>query len=132
MIQLQSRIEEHKFKMETLKEKLQPLGYGIGGNWDYDHGYFDYKIDDDHGYHFLRLPFRTIDGEVETKGVTVELGRPFLLTHQYEEGIDDVVYNYNALFNQFQKPVVNDAAVPNKYLETGRLLIEELEATLLT
>ncbi|MFC0469578.1 YugN-like family protein [Halalkalibacter kiskunsagensis] len=139
MIALQSEVEGKEFKLKELEDKLKPLGYDIGGGWEYDHGYFDYKIDEDHGYTFLRLPFQAIDGELDKRGVTVQLGKPFLLNHKYQEGLDDNpdVFNglfrmaYNSSINQFQEPVDKDAEVNQKYMPTARSLIQELELTLL-
>lgn len=89
MIELPLRLEGKQFQLYHLEEQLKPLGYVIGGGWDYDHGYFDYKIADDLGYQFLRVPFRAVDGQLDSHGTTVELGRPFLLAHKYQQGIDD-------------------------------------------
>ncbi len=50
MIEIPSRLEGKQFQLYHLEEQLKPMGYTIGGGWDYDHGYFDYKIADDVGY----------------------------------------------------------------------------------
>ncbi|MCL7749902.1 YugN-like family protein [Halalkalibacter alkaliphilus] len=139
MIALQSTVEGKEMKLKELEDKLKPLGYDIGGGWEYDHGCFDYKIDEEDGYTFLRLPFRAIDGELDQRGVTVQLGTPFLLNHKYQDGLDDNpdVFNglfrmaYNSSINQFQEPVDKDSTVDEKYLPTAKSLVEELELTLL-
>lgn len=133
MIPISSVIENKSFQLIELEHKLKPLGYVIGGNWDYDHGYFDYKIDDMEGYQFLRLPFTVIDGQLDSNGTTVKLGRPFLLSHQYERGLDDQaeVGNFSASTNQFAEPEDSDADVPNKYKEVGKSLVSELESILM-
>jgi hypothetical protein len=41
MIELSSRLDGTLFKLYELEKTLKPLGYNIGGNWDYDHGSFD-------------------------------------------------------------------------------------------
>ncbi|WP_100373871.1 YugN-like family protein [Bacillus sp. FJAT-45037] len=139
MIAMDSTINGKEFKLQVLEEKLKPLGYRIGGNWDYDHGYFDYKIDEDVGYTFLRVPFKAVDGELDRRGVSVELGQPFLLNHKFQRGLDDnpdpfnglVSYTYNSLVNQFQEPVDKDAEIDQKFMPVARSLIQELELTLL-
>ncbi|OLO28629.1 hypothetical protein BTR23_17065 [Alkalihalophilus pseudofirmus] len=132
MIELNSAIENKQFKLQHLEEKLKPLGYIIGGNWDYDHGYFDYKIDaDEDKYLYLRVPFKAVDGEIDQKGVKVELGKPFLLNHDYKDDLDDNVMEYNSLMNQFAEPEQKDAPFPKEMVATGQSLIQELEATLL-
>jgi hypothetical protein len=133
LIEIQSELEGKHFDLFKLEQLLKPLGYSIGGNWDYDHGAFDYKIDDEVGYQFLRLPFKAIDGQLDSKSCTVSLQRPFLLSHKYQRGIDDhaEIGNASAAFNQFQEPVDKDASFPEKYIEVGRSLVREVESALL-
>jgi hypothetical protein len=135
MIPLPSKIEGVTTQLYQLEQLLKPLGYTIGGNWDYDHGYFDYKIDDEVGYQFLRVPFEAIDGQLDSHGVTVQLARPFLLSHKYQVGLDDHVESdmdgLSATINQFQEPQDPDASFPEKYIDLGKALVGELEAVLI-
>ncbi|ARP43934.1 putative protein YlbA [Geobacillus thermodenitrificans] len=133
MIEIPSRLEGKQFQLYDLEQKLKPLGYVIGGGWDYDHGYFDYKIADHVGYQFLRVPFQAVDGQLDSHGTTVELGRPFLLAHKYQRGIDDFagVGNVGAAFNQFSEPQDPDATVPEQYISVGKALVQDLERLLL-
>jgi hypothetical protein len=134
MIEIPSRIEGQRILLSKLEEKLKPMGYTIGGNWDYDHGSFDYKISDKDGYLFLRIPFDAIEGELDSDGCRVEITRPFLLAHVYEKGLDDHAHTSNttALFNQFSEPVEKDGDVPTQYVEIGQSLLKEVEASLLS
>ena len=50
---------------------------------------FMVKIDQQDQYIFLRLPFKAVDGDLDQRGVSVELGQPFLLAHEYQSGIDN-------------------------------------------
>ncbi|WP_026104972.1 YugN-like family protein [Halalkalibacterium ligniniphilum] len=139
MIELQSTVENKEFKLKDLEDKLKPLGYTIGGGWEYDHGYFDYKIDEDAGYTFLRLPFKATDGEIGERGVVVQLGKPFLINHKINQGLDNHVNPFNGLMdmnaasfvNQFSEPVDKDATIDQKYMPIAKSLIQELEMTLL-
>lgn len=131
MIEMPSRIENQQFKLWDLEQKLKPLGYDIGGNWDYDHGYFDYKMDDEVSYLFLRVPFTAVDGELDQQGVIVQLGRPFLLAHKYNKGLDDHVADPNPWVNQFSEPVDADAQFPQQWIPTGKDLVKELETVLM-
>lgn len=133
MISITSEIENKSFQLVDLEHKLKPLGYVIGGNWDYDHGYFDYKIEDESGYQFLRVPFTAVDGQLDTNGATVKIGKPFLLTHKYQRGLDDHADagDFSGLTNQFSEPQNPDAQVPEKYIDLGKSLVEELEDVLL-
>lgn len=132
MIELSSKLEGKHYNLYFLEQKLKPMGYVIGGNWDYDHGAFDYKIDDEAGYQFLRLPFTAVDGQLDSSGVTVKLERPFLLSHKYQIGLDDNAFtgNMSASFNQFSEPQDPDATFPEKYVETGKRLVKEIEEVL--
>lgn len=133
MIEMPSKVEGREYRLFDLEQSLKPIGYVIGGNWDYDHGYFDYKIDDEDGYMFYRVPFHAVDGQLDTSGCTVAIDRPFLLAHEFEADLDQDANasTFNASFNQFQGPEDEDAAVPDKYLETGKVLTAELESILL-
>jgi hypothetical protein len=133
MIEIPSRLEGKTFPLYKLEQLLKPLGYTIGGNWDYDHGSFDYKIGDEAGYQFLRVPFEAIDGQLDSHGTTVKLGRPFLLSHKYQIGIDDHADggNLGAAFNQFAEPQDPDATFPEKYIDVGKALVKDLENHLL-
>lgn len=128
MIEIPSSVEGKQFDLYKLEQMLKPIGYSIGGNWDYDHGAFDYKINDEVGYQFLRLPFSAIDGQLDAHSCTVELGRPFLLSHKYQIGLDDHVSA--GTLNQFSEPVDKDASFPEQYIETGKVLVKELESIL--
>ncbi len=134
MIELPSRLEGEHFDLFKLEQKLKPNGYSIGGNWDYDQGAFDYKMNDDGAYQFLRLPFTAVDGQLDARNCTVQLGRPYLLSHVYQQGIDEQAHsdNSSATFNQFQEPVDKDGEIPEHYLEKGKELVIELENLLLT
>ncbi|OEH94037.1 YugN-like family protein [Bacillus solimangrovi] len=132
MIPIKSTIEGKSFNLFELELKLKPIGYDIGGNWDYDHGYFDYKIDDEVGYQFLRVPFEAVDGQLDSNGCTVKMKRPFLLSHKYQRGLDDNVHvgNFNSSFNQFSEPEDPDATFPKDLVNVGKSLVDELEQAL--
>lgn len=132
MIEVPSKIENHKFVLYDLEKKLKPIGYKIGGNWDYDHGSFDYKMSNEDGYQYFRVPFTAVDGELEQKGVVVQVGTPFVLSHKYQEDTDNVTEPYNAMFNQFAEPVDQDAEVPRSSVEMAERLNTELEEILLS
>ncbi|ADU31617.1 YugN-like family protein [Evansella cellulosilytica] len=132
MIEVQSLLENKEFQLHDLEQKLKPLGYVIGGGWEYDHGYFDYKLEDNGTYLFVRLPFVAVNGDLDTKGVSVRLGRPFLLSHDYEAELDhDNEEDPNPLFNQFSAPRNPDATFPAEWIQTGREQIRELEVVIL-
>ena len=131
MIELPSKVEGKQFDLYKLEQKLKPIGYSIGGNWDYDRGAFDYKINEDDSYEFLRLPFKAVDGQLDARNCTVQLERPFLLSHVFESDLDELGSSGGGTFNQFQGPVDKDASFPEQYIDTGKSLVAELESLLL-
>ncbi|MEK4779555.1 YugN family protein [Bacillus sp. FSL L8-0199] len=107
MIPIQSNLEGRTYALYKLEEIMKPLGYSIGGNWDYDKGCFDYKIDEEDGYQFLRVPFTAIDGELDDNVNTLTAGT---------SGMD-----------QFAEPKDPDGDVKRKYINIGKVLMQELE-----
>ncbi len=99
--------------------------------------FFDYKVDQNEGYIFLRVPFQAVDGELDRRGVIVELGKPFLLSHTFQRGNDpdsanDVVSaTIGAPLNQFSEPANKDDEIEPKYMKVAQSLIRELELTIL-
>ncbi|RBW71350.1 YugN-like family protein [Bacillus taeanensis] len=134
MIAIESKVTGLQRQLQELEEKLKPLGYDIGSNWDYDHGYFDYKMADTGSYLFLRVPFTAVDGQLDKNGAVVELKEPFLLSHKYNRGLDDHVdvSNVTASIDQFSEPVDKDATFPKEWIDNGQALVKELEDVLLT
>jgi hypothetical protein len=135
MIELPSNVEGKQFDLYKLEQALKPIGYSIGGGWEYSHGAFDYKLDDEEdSYLFLRVPFSSVDGQLDSPNCTVELGRPFLISHKYQAELDDNAGagTFSGTLNQFSEPVDQDAHFPEKYIETGKRHLEKLESVLLT
>ncbi|WP_102028506.1 YugN-like family protein [Salirhabdus sp. Marseille-P4669] len=131
---IESAIENQIYRLHDLELKLKSLGFVIGSNWEYDHGYFDYQMTNDGTYYFLRIPFRTEIGQLDEPGAQVRMGAPFILGHQYESGTDEeaVIGNFTASINQFQAPKDPDTNVPNEYVEKGNEIIKRVEGALLT
>jgi hypothetical protein len=134
MISLSSKIQNQTYPLNELEHLLKPLGYDIGGGWEYDYGFFDYKIDDEAGYTFLRVPFKAVKGQLDQNGAVVEIGEPYLLNHKYQRGLDDnaQVGNASASLNQFSEPVDADASIDERWIKIGEQLVQELENVLLS
>ncbi|WP_138420283.1 YugN-like family protein [Aquibacillus sediminis] len=133
MIPVPSQLEDRVFPLYELEKQLKPLGYVIGGNWDYDHGSIDYKMADDDGYQFIRIPFTLEEGMLDAPGAIVRIGQPLLLHHKYQPSVEDHADNgvIQGAINQFQSPTDPDAEVSDKYIEKGKRLIEQVERILL-
>ena len=135
MIPIASKLEGQVFQLYKLEMLLKPLGYVIGGGWDYERGSFDYKIADNNGYQFLRLPFEAVNGELDTKGAVVRMGTPYVLSHVYEEELDDRVNTLTSAFtslDQFSEPKNPDGPLDQTYIDIGTAVVREAEETLLT
>ncbi|MBS4178590.1 YugN-like family protein [Lederbergia citrea] len=132
MIQIESTLEGRRFNLHKLEQLLKPKGYVIGGNWDYDRGFFDYKMADDGGYQYLRIPFTAVEGQLDSRGVIVSMGTPFVISHVYQKGLDDHAdsSNMSAAFNQFSEPQDPDGTIDEQYVQMGKELIQEIESLL--
>ncbi|WP_082233520.1 YugN-like family protein [Halobacillus massiliensis] len=134
MYALDSNLTGATYAFSTLEQQLILLGFNLADNWDYDHGYFDYQIANEEGYHFLRIPFTAVSGNLDapTSSPIVRVGEPFVLTHLYQDGIDDHVRegNFRAMIDQFQEPKDKDAEVPEKFIAQGREVLKEAESQL--
>jgi hypothetical protein len=130
---IKSKIENEYIALNEAEEALKGLGFSYGGNWEYDHGYFDYKLDDEVGYTFLRIPFKATEGELDKRETVIQLGEPFVLTHKYQIGLDDNVGagSVSGSFNQFAEPQDPDATIDKKWLPIAADLVKKVEAALL-
>lgn len=97
-----SAIDGQSFLLQELEQVMKPLGYMVNGGWEYDHGYFDYKIDDRDGYLFLRVPVNAVQGSLDERGAAVRIGTPFMLRQVLQTDVDDQAEGgpFQSLFNQ--------------------------------
>ncbi len=82
------------------------------------------------GINFLRVPFTAVDGELDVPGVVVRLETPYILSHVYQDELDDNVNTLTAGtsgMDQFAEPKDPDAEVKRKYINIGKVLMRELE-----
>lgn len=133
MKSIKSKLENGFFALNEAEDVLKSMGFSYGGNWDYDHGYFDYKLDDEEGYTFLRIPFKAVEGELEKSETTIQIGVPFLLAHKYQIGLDDNAGagNLSGSVNQFSEPQDPDATIDKKWIGIGKELLKKAEEQLL-
>jgi hypothetical protein len=125
----QTALENQKGSFEEIQQLLQEQGFEVGGNWEYDHGYFDRKLKGHPGYLFLRIPIFVEQGAFGENEAEVRLGTPLLLRHKYQIGNDDQVNIgvITASVNQFQEPVDPDASLKQEDVEGAIKLIQQLE-----
>ncbi|UOQ94214.1 YugN-like family protein [Halobacillus shinanisalinarum] len=136
MISLSSQLTDELFDLHELEQNLRPIGFNFSDNWDYEHGYFDYKLGDENGYLFLRIPFSVVEGTLDSPSnpATVKMNEPYLLAHVYQDGIDDHVRegNFRASIDQFQTPKDKDANFPEEHIQAGQEILQQAEQALLS
>lgn len=122
-------MENFEAPFAQIRQFFHEQGYDEGGNWDYDHGYFDRKLAESPGYLFIRVPVYVKEGEFGEDDALVRLGRPFLLRHKYQIGNDDYVNIsvVNASYNQFAEPEDKDASLTEEEIEETREMIRQLD-----
>ena len=132
MIAISSELENYKDQFVKLNDSLEEFGFSLGGNWDYEQGCFDRYLDEAHKV-WLRIPFLvtsgSLDGLSDSTNAVVQLGKPFVLKHLYNDGLDqEAAPNvYASLVNQFQEPIDKDAKVEDKWLEQAAAIIKTVE-----
>ncbi|MFD2637657.1 YugN family protein [Piscibacillus salipiscarius] len=134
MKQLESGLDNQMYDLYDLENILKRLDFVIGGNWDYDHAYFDYQLDKDtEQYVFLRIPISTEIGYLDERDAKVRIGKPFVLAHRFESGIDQegMSGNRSAMTNQFAAPEEPDADVDAKYVQEAEEVLQKVERALL-
>jgi hypothetical protein len=129
---LSSKLEQVQESFDSVRDHLQDSEFVLGGNWEYDHGYFDHYLDDGHKV-WLRIPFQVItgriEGDTEATDALVQIGTPFVLKHVYNEGLDKgaEAETYGALIDQFQAPIDADDEVDDKWMQEASKLLQEVE-----
>ncbi|TBL70055.1 YugN family protein [Paenibacillus thalictri] len=115
----------------SVRHYLDNYGFSLGGNWDYDHGYFDCSLDDGNKV-WLRIPFQVtygaLDGDTDATDAVIQLGTPFVLKHVYQEGKDPEAHMMDGgLMNQFQEPADKDAPLEDRWVSKAKHVLTELE-----
>ncbi|GGD74674.1 YugN family protein [Paenibacillus nasutitermitis] len=132
MIPLSSNLESLEHEFTHMKNVLEGHEFALGGGWSYEGGSFDRFLDEAHKV-WLRLPFQVITGTVDSESddhhALIRMGRPFVLKHVYNEGLDEdtEVRVMGGLINQFQEPVDPDAEIEPRYVEKARHVLGEVE-----
>ncbi|WP_314589220.1 YugN family protein [Paenibacillus terrigena] len=135
MFTLESRLENVQGTYCDLSEFFCKMNFCLGGNWEYKQGIFDKHLDAERKV-WLRIPFYVtsghLDGECEGCDAIVQLGKPFVLNHLYNEGLDDEaqISLTGGLFNQFQAPVDPDASVKPRWVDQAKEVLHQLEQSI--
>lgn len=133
MVPLESTLVGREEAFNQVRQYLNTKEFSLGGNWDYDHGYFDRYLDEAHKV-WLRIPFQVthgvLDGDNESTTAVIEIGSPFVLKHVYNEGMDKNAQAgfVTSLVNQFQDPLDKNAPVEDKWVSQAKALLKEVES----
>lgn len=133
MVPLESTLVGREEAFNQVRQYLNTKEFSLGGNWDYDHGYFDRYLDEAHKV-WLRIPFQVthgvLDGDNESTTAVIEIGSPFVLKHVYNEGMDKNAQAgfVTSLVNQFQDPLDKNAPVEDKWVSQAKTLLKEVES----
>ncbi|MBO9605557.1 MAG: hypothetical protein J7639_06385 [Paenibacillaceae bacterium] len=132
MISLTSGLENKEQEFRSLNDYLAAYEFTLGGNWEYDHGYFDRNLDEAQKV-WLRIPFQvthgTMEGDSSDSDAVIRLGQPFVLKHIYNEGADREAQMRVAgsLVDQFQTPLDKDAPVERIWIDAAKRVLGEVE-----
>jgi hypothetical protein len=136
LIPLKSHLEGQELALTEVQEALEGSGYTLGGNWDYDHGCFDYALDHEKKV-WLRLPFEVtigkLDSERDAQDTLIRFGSPYVLKHLYNDGLDPEAdtMTYRGLIDQFQSPVDKDADLEPRWIDQAKTEVSKAEKLLL-
>jgi hypothetical protein len=132
MIPLQSDLTNHEEAFNQVSNHLHEFEFALGGNWDYEHGYFDRYLDEDHRV-WLRIPFEVthgvLEGDTDATDAIVCLGTPFVLKHIYNDGLDKEaqIHTYGGLIDQFQEPLDKDAPIEDEWVNKAKEMLGKVE-----
>ncbi len=136
MFILESELDQFEGELGHIKAELEKAEFTLGGNWDYEHGFFDRALDEGKKL-WLRLPFETtggkLDSEIDGADTTLRFGKPFVLKHVYNEGLDgeSTVGVYRFLIDQFQSPLDPDAELSGEEVKVAEAALRRAESMLL-
>ncbi|MGX9136202.1 YugN family protein [Rummeliibacillus sp. JY-2-4R] len=132
MIQFDSIIEGKKAYFGYIRDVFQSYGCSFCSNFEYHEGKFDSILHRQDGETiYLRMPFRVIDGELDHRSAYIQFGRPFVIKHVVNLGLD---YDENSLMtattglSQFQDPIDKDGNIRDKsrWAKAGEEKIERM------
>jgi hypothetical protein len=134
MIPLESALTNQEEAFGQVSNYLNKFDFTLGGNWEYDHGYFDRYLDEAHKV-WLRIPFEVTHGVLDVDPAASDaiicMGTPFVLKHIYNDGLDNEarIHTYGGLVDQFQEPIDKDAPIEDDWVAKAQEMLDKVEAT---
>lgn len=119
MFYLQSGLEGQSAFYGDIKGPFDREGFSLGGNWEFEAGYFDKILaQDEEGQEtiYLRLPVRVTWGQLDQRDAKLEFGTPLVVKHVVHVGLETSSNEHilmdqaglSPFWNQFQTPVDQD------------------------
>lgn len=125
---LTSQVKDYVSASNDLSEH----GFGLGGNWEYDHGSFDCALDEANKV-WLRLPFDVtignLDSEKQENNAKIQFGQPYVLKHIYNEGLDQEAQPraIGGLMDQFSDPIDPDDEIESHWIDKAKQKLNTVE-----
>ncbi|TJY41040.1 hypothetical protein E5161_15145 [Cohnella pontilimi] len=132
MYPISSSLTSQEQEFDKVRSAIASLGFTLSGNWDYDSGSFDSALDEAQKV-WLRLPFDVttghVDSEADETDAKIRFGRPFVLKHVYNEGLDREAQprTFGAMLDQFTDPVNADADIEPEWIDKAKQRLHEIE-----
>lgn len=131
MLKLQTELEGKTARFGDIRDKMNELGYNLGGNWEYDAGSFDHTLWNSKSETiYIRLPFTVLDGMLDEYDAFISFQSPFIIKHVINIGLEKDEHSLLTAsgWNQFQDPVSSDAPInqKNKWEEAGEQAVSRL------
>ena len=131
MIKLETEIEGKRDYFGKVKDTFKQYGYVLGGNWEYDRGYFDATLWREGGETiYIRLPFTVIDGQLDDDLAYIEFRTPYVIKHVVNIGLDREGSSLLTAtgFSQFQEPLDKDAHIEkkSKWEDVGEQAVQQV------
>lgn len=119
MLYLETDIEGKRMEFGYARKMLKEHGFVIGGNWEYDSGFFDgimHREKEAGETIYTRIPFHVLEGQLDHSRALIEFQQPFVIKHVVHVGLDtDGSSLLDATgFSQFQKPLDKDGYIHDK------------------
>ena len=137
MIEIPSRLTNTMANYVYVHQQLGKQGFIVGGNWDYQHGYFDYLMDRGNKSNYIRIPFTAIKGSIEDKNGVIRFGTPYLLSYEAKTGTQ-FYRNYYSLasncepdYSMGSSDDIYDDSSLERYIDLGKALVNEAEIAVL-
>lgn len=92
MLQFESEIVGKHAQFGLLRKKLKNYGFYLGGNWDYNRGFFDATLSKQNGETiYLRLPFIVTSGILDSDNAHIQFQTPYVIKQagHYEFDFDE-------------------------------------------